>query len=413
MKFSKDSEFFLKFLIDKFNIFIKKKSSSQQKEVDKFYQKIFDDINVADFHIKKRNIKEKFLTKENLKSSDMISSTYVPKKIREYIKNNEGHVIQYNMDVNDHNVEINFILFEDEDISKYFKYVTFMFTWLKIAFKYSSPSCSKEIRIFLYMTPFKKKLPKNSIDILSPIHCNTAVTTGCLEKTEIILFRREEWFKVFIHETFHSLGLDFANYSTVKFKKEINKIYPLKNLEITETYAEFWGTIFNCAFCSYSLLEKKTDFETFLLYNRFCIQFEQIFSIFQIIKILRFMGMDYQSLYEKDSISSSIRNYLYKEKTNVFAYYILKALFLFHHADFLKWCFTNNENFFKFERTPQNLMSLVDFIKEKHNSEDFIQKQKQMLKYFKQLILKDDEETEKILKTMRMTVCELVFKSSV
>ena len=260
MKFSKDSEFFLNFLIDKFNIFIKKRSSLQQKDLDKFYQKIFDDINAADFHIKKRNIKEKFLTKDNLKNSDLISSTYVPKKIREYIKNNEGHVIQYNMNVNNHNVEINFILFEDEDISKYFKYVTFMFTWLKIAFKYSSPSCSKEIRIFLYMTPFKKKLPKNSIDILSPIHCNTAVTTGCLEKTEIILFRKEEWFKVFIHETFHSLGLDFANYSTIKFKEEINKIYPLKNLEITETYAEFWATIFNCAFCSYSLLEKKNRF---------------------------------------------------------------------------------------------------------------------------------------------------------
>ena len=56
MKFSKDSEFFLKFLIDKFNIFIKKRSSLQQKDLDKFYQKIFDDINAADSHIKKRNI---------------------------------------------------------------------------------------------------------------------------------------------------------------------------------------------------------------------------------------------------------------------------------------------------------------------------------------------------------------------
>ena len=49
------------------------------------------------------------------------------------------------------------------------------------------------------------------------------------------------------------------------FKVYIPRIPPLKNLDITETYAEFWGTILNCAFCSYNLLEKKSDFETFLL----------------------------------------------------------------------------------------------------------------------------------------------------
>ena len=103
------------------------------------------------------------------------------------------------------------------------------------------------------MTDFKKKLPEKSVDILSPINCNTAVTTGCLEKTEIIIYRKEEWFKVFIHETFHSLGLDFANYSTAEFENGIKSIFPLKNLDITETYAEFWGTILNCAFCSYNL----------------------------------------------------------------------------------------------------------------------------------------------------------------
>ena len=413
MKFSEDSEFFLKFLIDKFEGFIKKRPERLQKNIDNIFKTIFDDINLAHNYVKyiKRNgrLKTKKFNKDKLKSSDLILSSYVPQKIRTFIDKNEGHVIEYECKLNVNEVKILFIIFDDEkDICQYDKYAELMFTWLKVAFMYSRSICSKELTIYLYMTPEKKILPKTQVDILSPINCNTAVTNGCLEKNEIIIYRKEEWFKVFIHETFHSLGLDFANYSTEEFERGISKIFPLKNLDITETYAEFWATIINCSFCSYNLLEKKTDFETFMLYIRFCIQFEQIFSIFQTVKILGFMGIDYKSLYEKDAISASVRRYLYKEKTNVFAYYILKSLFLFFHIDFLTWCDKNNINLLRFNRNPKNLMNLTIFISYRYNSVDFINGLKKMTSYMKDLKIDPDSKEQDFLRSTRMTAVELI-----
>ena len=413
MKFSEDSEFFLEFLIDKFKGFIKKRPERLQKNIDKIFKTIFDDINLAHNYIKykKRNcrLKIKKFNKDKLKSSDLILSSYVPERIRNFIDNTDGNVIEYGCKLNLHKVKIYFILFDDDkDISKYDKYAELMFTWLKVAFMYSRSICSKELDIYLYLTHEKKLLPRSQVDILSPINCNTAVTNGCLVKNEIIIYRKEEWFKVFIHETFHSLGLDFANYSTDKFENALSSIFPLKDLDITETYAEFWATIINCSFCSYNLLEKKTDFETFMLYLRFCIQFEQIFAIFQTVKILRFMGIDYIRLYEKDTISESVRRYLYKEKTNVFAYYILKSLFLFFHIDFLTWCENNNVNLLRFNRNPENLMELINFIEYRYNSEDFIESLKQMASYMKELKEVEGEEENKFLKSLRMTAVELV-----
>ena len=417
MKFSEDSEFFLKFLIDKFEGFIKKRPERLQKSVDKLFKIIFDDINIAHNYVKyiKRNgrLKTKKFNKNKLKSSDLILSSYVPEKIRTFIDNNEGHVIEYECKLNVNKVKILFIIFDDEkDIIKYDKYAELMFTWLKVAFMYSRSICSKELKIYLYLTPEKKILPKTQVDILSPINCNTAVTNGCLEKNEIIIYRKEEWFKVFIHETFHSLGLDFANYSTPEFEKGLSSIFPLKDIDITETYAEFWATIINCSFCSYNLLEKKKDFETFMIYTRFCIQFEKIFSIFQTVKILKFMGIDYKSLYEKDAISTSVRRYLYKEKTNVFAYYILKSLFLFFHIDFLTWCDNNNINLLRFNRNPKNLMELINFISYRYDSADFIDALKEMGTYMRELKieLKIDPTGKEndFLRSTRMTAVELI-----
>ena len=80
------------------------------------------------------------------------------------------------------------------------------------------------------------------------------------------------------------------------------------------------------------------DEEEFYLYSDFCMRFEQIFSLFQMVKILDFMGLTYPNLYNTDSISNGVRRYLFKEKTNVFACYIIKNLLLYNNTDFMMWC---------------------------------------------------------------------------
>jgi L-rhamnose isomerase len=69
-------------------------------------------------------------------------------------------------------------------------------------------------KIYIYHTSLLKILPNTNVDILNENNVNTAFTRTCPSNSEIVVFRKEEWFKVFIHETFHSFGIDFASMNT-------------------------------------------------------------------------------------------------------------------------------------------------------------------------------------------------------
>ena len=74
--------------------------------------------------------------------------------------------------------------------------------------------------VFIYSTELTKNLPNSNIDILDQIHVNTAFTYSCIEQSnEIVIFRKEEWLKVLIHESFHNFGLDFSDMNTSECNK--------------------------------------------------------------------------------------------------------------------------------------------------------------------------------------------------
>ena len=256
------------------------------------------------------------------------------------------------------------------------------------------------------MTNFKKTIPHNTLQTLSPKHCNSAVTTGCLEKTDIVIFRKEEWLKVFIHETFHSFGMDFANYSTPKFETEMKNIFPLDiEFNVYEAYSECWATIINSMLFSYDLLKDKSDFKNFYLYTQFNLQFEQIFSMFQMIKILNYMGLHYTNLYIKDPINQSSRTYLYKEKTNVFMYYILKTILLYNYHSFVELCKNMNLNIMRFYRSPATLLKFSNFIKQVYADDEFLNNLSNMRDFFNTLHNDTNiKNKDKLFKTLRMTV---------
>jgi hypothetical protein len=88
------------------------------------------------------------------------------------------------------------------------------------------------------------------------------------------------------------------------------------------------------------------------------INVERQHSLSQINKILLFNGLTYRQLIESRSI-----NDIYKEKTNVFSYYVIKGILMYHINDFLTFC--NNQNIFPivFKKTPNNLILFVNLVK--------------------------------------------------
>ena len=102
-----------------------------------------------------------------------------------------------------------------------------------------------------------------------------------------------------------------------------------------EAYVEFWANTIQCSIMSYYISVTRTEFlQNFKSY----MDIELSFSINQANKIFGHLNMKYN-----DFLNGSIRE-IYKEKTNVFCYYILKTLFLYFKDCFFEWCLYNNIN---------------------------------------------------------------------
>jgi len=211
--------------------------------------------------------------------------------------------------------------------------------WLSIASHYASPQCSSEVDVYLYMTPQKKVLPTSSADSVSPVHINTALTTSCSQKTEIVLYRREEVFKVFIHESFHNLGLDFSGFpgANEMAKQVVAGIFPIQSeLCIYESYCEMWAELVNIVIVDVVAHPRRRGFETAWPAIMLGINAERRFTIFQVAKLLTHNNMGYADLMKPGNS--------YREKTEAFSYFVLKSIMLFHCDDFLAWCFRNNNS---------------------------------------------------------------------
>jgi len=242
-----------------------------------------------------------------------------------------------------------------------------MYVWLFIANHFSDMHCSPHLNIYWYLTKHAKTLP-NENEIIDRIHVNSAFTMACSENAnEMYIFREEEWFKVFIHESFHSLGLDFASLSEKVAHNAMFSIFPVHcDLRFSEAYTESWAEIINVLFTcilEYSCDESNINMDTLSRKIENKMQDEIMFSLFQFSKILRHNKMTYSDLFKKNE---------YKESSNVFSYYILKTIFLFFYNDFIEWTAEHNDGTLQFKQTQSNVLSLVQFIREHCRKTEFM-----------------------------------------
>lgn len=271
-----------------------------------------------------------------------------------------------------------------------------IYLWLAIADHYAKNDNSLTLKIYIYFTNHKKLLPSKEI-ILNTSHVNSAYTYACREHTMISIFRKEEWFKVFIHEIFHCMGLDFACMDTTTIDTMIYDIIPLKKTDIRsyEAYTEYWAEILNILFISYFTTQTKDNYDLMLEKIEKMFNYERAFSLYQLVKVLKHNNLDYKSIFLNDS-SSIIKKQNYKEDTYVISYYLLKSILLFNMNDFLKWNKIHNKTI-DFETTNENLLSFVDFIKEKYQSTKFID----------YISLVENIKSSQINASMRMSLYEI------
>ena len=341
-----------------------------------------------------------------------------PDIIRKSIDQNCFSAVSYSFNIFDRKININFVTENvniESRIHKYNGYVDYILYWLYIVNKHASRTCSSELTFFIYHTSLLKTLPTSNIDILSENNINTGFTRTCQPNSEIVVYRLEEWFKVLIHETMHNFGLDFSDMDNMNCKNRILSIFPVKSeVNLFEAYTEFWARIINVVFCSYSNARQKNNMNELLTNAEFFLNFERIYSYYQMVKVLNFMDIEYLFLIAKSSNTDSIRRTLYKEKTNVLAYYIITTILIDSYEDFLMWCKINNDTFLQFKKTEVNQRRFCQFIEQRYKSSnllDNIECTEDLLTNIKKIEKNKKKKSSKyinfLLQNLRMTLCEL------
>jgi len=419
MKITKESNKLMSFFVEN-NCLLPLK---QTKKTDSMLKNLYDEIKNGVSYINsikskmgnsfyKLNIKHITNVKQILKP-DTFPPNAFPPEVRKHIDDYSIGSLSYNFNMFDRNISIIFLT-EDGNIETLLKtynnYVDYMLVWLYIADIYSSKKCANQLKIFIYHTSLLKILPSSNIEILNENNVNTAFTRTCPSESEIIVFRKEEWFKCFIHETFHNFGLDFSNMNLDVCNKMILELFSVNSeVNLYESYTEFWARIINALFCSFINMKDKNDINEFLTNAEFFINFERIFSFFQMVKVLDFMSLSYEDLYKRSSLSEKLRKTLYKEDTNVLSYYVITCILLNNYQDVLLWCNINNITMLNFKKTSKNIEEFCKFLQKKYKTKNMLDgiKCTETLLYRIKNTKRKQKELTYLLKNLRMTICEL------
>jgi hypothetical protein len=219
-------------------------------------------------------------------------------------------------------------------------------------------------------------------DLLQSININSAFTFSCLENNEIFIYRKEEVFKVLIHETIHSFGLDFSSFNTNDDIIRHNfKGVKSNDLRIYESYCETWAEIIN-------ILLKGGNINKHIFY-------EKKWALFQCSKVLQHYFLNYDDLFNNNKI--------YKEEnTNPFSYYILKAINLVHVNDFVLFCDNSNTNLINFKNDQETVTKYYYFINNHCKSNKIIKELDILNNWFFYGTISDEEIV--LLKSMRMSL---------
>jgi hypothetical protein len=249
----------------------------------------------------------------------------------------------------------------------------------------ANKECSEKLDVYFYMTPFKKERPSlhhnrtHDETVLSAIHVNTGLTRNCETHGEIIVYRTEEWFKVFIHESMHNFNIDFIDLDLRLVNQELRKTFciPHDDILLFETYTETWARIINVMFETYfhkehsatRVLDTRVNF---IRTVREKLTNNAFFHVFQLVKVLDIMNLKYAQITVLTPENMNVCRKRYAEDTNVYAYYILGGILSAYALPFICWCCDNNKSHSKGPGRRDNIQA-IRFAKSNNNLNEFTQ----------------------------------------
>ena len=261
-----------------------------------------------------------------VKNIKLINTHFIPDKIRLYIHKNL--IYKYNVLYNFKNININIKYFTQTKIN----INTFKIILKRIIFMMIISNTYININISIYDTPYKKKFNCNNEKKCGKLNTNN-VNSGLNYSNNIIIFRKEEYLKLLLHELIHALDLDYK-YETTQQNKKIYEKFNINNnnLLINESYVETWAIILN----TYCVLQEK-NINTLDNFKKL-LKKELAHSLLQCAKLCVYYNID-----DFNKIYLNHKNTIYyKDNVNTFSYHIIKTINLYYLRNYLKNFQSNN-----------------------------------------------------------------------
>ena len=338
--------------------------------------------------------------------TDSENNRYIPYKVYSYIREKSEYCIRFQANINGRVVSLYFITFPEShiaicskiglsssspssssylcaaEIAVYQLYAYKVFIWISMVGRMANKECSEKLDVYFYMTPFKKERPHDSGGgdaNLSAIHVNTGLTRNCETHGEIVVYRAEEWLKVFIHESTHNFNMDFIDLDLHEANERLRTTFciPHGDILLFESYTEAWARIITIMIDAYFHKETtahvhSSDTRThFIRTVREKLTNNALFHTYQTVKVLDIMNLKYSEITVLTDENMAVCRKRYKEETNVYAYYILGGILSAYALPFVCWCCDNNKarghvrdgiQAIRFSRSNENLNRFVDFI---------------------------------------------------
>ena len=270
---------------------------------------------------------------------------YIPTTFNKYISKHMNFKTTIKTIINNKNINVH--IFQESVFFKNKQKINQILKLLNFLTTFSNNLCSKQLDIYIYLTPFKKTLPRNKLQI-NQQNVNTGFTFACKSNNEIHIYRKEEWFKVLIHECIHAFGLDFSTINN----NVLSEFFKLRiNMNLSEAYCETLTIIIQSFFINYK--NNFIDHFKKVIYN------ETVFSLTQAAKIL-----NYNNITLQDLIHSKTQNN-YSEVTPVFSYFVIKSIYLYFINDFLDLCISLDKNILKNNFNNNDVLLYSNLVKKK------------------------------------------------